>query len=473
MYKSTFMGLNTALRGVLAHQTALDTTSHNIANVGTDGYTRQRAEHVAAPAWSYPSAFTQTTPGQIGTGVEVLRIERLRDSFIDANVRQQFGRQADSQAMVEQLAQVEAAFGEPGDNGLRALMNNFYASMDAVASNPQSMSARQAFAQAANALANGFNQVSADLQGVATQSDLRLNQTITDINGISQRIAQLNSEIRSSVERGDQPNDLLDERDRLMDDLSKLVNFTSTENALGEVTITFGTAAPNLLVDPATPPGFNNLTRAQLDAAFTLGDLTSGRAFADETLWDPAGGVIPNLISQLDALVNDFATDMNTAHAAGTDLAGAAGGPMFIGPFTAAGVSFNGALITNPGLIAASNSAVGSPEPGNGQNFANILDVLRPQGQVALGGQSWESYYSSVITSVGAMTQTANRDMDNADVLVEMAQGRRDQVSGVSLDEEMSNMLRFQHAYNASARVMTTMDEAIDTIINRMGRVGL
>jgi flagellar hook-associated protein 1 FlgK len=473
MYKSTFMGLNTALRGVLAHQASLDTTSHNISNLNTDGYTRQRAEHVAAPAWSYASAFSQTTPGQIGTGVEVLRIERLRDSFIDANARQQFGRQGESQAMVEQLAQVEAAFQEPGENGLRALMNQFWSSMDAVASNPQSMSARQAFAQASNALAQGFNQVAADLQGVATQSDLRLNQTVTEVNSISQRIAQLNTEIKGAIERNQQPNDLLDERDRLMDDLSKLVNYRWTESPLGEVTITFGSAAPNVLVDPTVTPGFNNLTRAQLDNAFTLGDLTSGRAFADESLWAPAGGIIPGLLSQLDAFVADFAADMNTASAAGTDLNGAAGGPMFLGPFTAAGVSFNGALITNPGLIAASSSPVGPPQPGNGGNFANILANIRPAGQAALGGQTWEAYYSSVITAVGARTQTAGRDLDNADVLVEMAMSRRDQVSGVSLDEEMSNMLRFQHAYNASARVMTTMDDALDTIINRMGRVGL
>ena len=358
MYKSTFMGLNTALRGVLAHQASLDTTSHNISNLNTEGYTRQRAEHVAAPAWSYASAFSQVSPGQIGTGVEVLRIERLRDAFIDANVRQQFGRQADSQALVEQLAQVEAAFQEPGENGLRALMNEFWSSMDAVASNPQSMSARQAFAQAANALSEGFNQVAADLQGIATQSDLRLTQTVNEVNGISQRIAQLNGEIRDAVEHGQQPNDLLDERDRLMDDLSKLINYSWTESPLGEVTITFGTAAPNVLVDPSISPGFNNLTRAQLDNAFALGDLTAGRAFADESLWDPATGIIPGLLSQLDAFVADFAADMNTAHAAGTNLAGAAGGPMFLGPFTAAGVNFNVALITNPGLIAASNSPV-------------------------------------------------------------------------------------------------------------------
>src|SRR4051812_10707563 len=103
MYKSTFMGLNTALRGVLAQQAAMDTTGHNISNLSTEGYTRQRAELTASTPWSNASARSQVTPGQMGTGVEVVRIERLRDQFIDVNVRQQFGRQADSQALVEQL----------------------------------------------------------------------------------------------------------------------------------------------------------------------------------------------------------------------------------------------------------------------------------------------------------------------------------------------------------------------------------
>lgn len=119
MYKSTFMGLNTALRGVLAHQNALDVTGHNIANLNTQGYTRQRAEMSTTPPWSNSSAMSAVAPGQMGTGVEVLRIERLRDSFIDANVRQQFGRQADAQTLVEQLAQVEAAFQEPATTGSR------------------------------------------------------------------------------------------------------------------------------------------------------------------------------------------------------------------------------------------------------------------------------------------------------------------------------------------------------------------
>lgn len=477
MYQSTFMGLNTALRGVLAHQNALDVTGHNISNISTEGYTRQRAEMVTSPAWSNSSALSATTPGQMGTGVEVLRLERLRDQYIDSNVRQQFGRQGDAQTLVEQLAQVEAAFQEPGDNGLKALMNNFWSTMDAVASNPQSMSARQAFAEASNALADGFNQVSNDLSAVATQSDLRLNQTVTDVNAISQRIAQINAEVKNALDHGHQPNDLLDERDRLMDDLSKKINYTWTENGTtGEVTITFGTTIPILLVDPAAAGGFNAIARSDLDTAFGNGDLTSGQAFADESLWDPATGIIPGYIAQLDTLVSDFVAGVNAAHGAGTDLTGAAGGNVFdpLG-VTAATIQLDPGndISVSPTLIAASSSAPGPAEPGNGGNFISMLDTVRNAARVALGGQSWEGFYTSTITAIGARTDTANRDMANADVLVDMAMSRRDQVSGVSMDEEMSNMLRFQHAYNASARVMTTMDEAIDTIINRMGRVGL
>jgi flagellar hook-associated protein 1 FlgK len=381
--------------------------------------------------------------------------------------------------MVEQLAQVEAAFGEPGDTGLNKLMNNYFSAMDAVASNPQSTSARQAFLAAGNALAQGFNQVSADLQAIATQSDLRLDQTATEIDGISRRITALNAEIRNAVEHNHQPNDLLDERDRLMDDLSKLVNITSSENSFGEVTIVaFSGGTAVTLVNPALTLPNPVINRGNIDAAFAAGTLTSGRALADETMFDPVTGVInggQGFLTRLDNLALELIGDMNAAHGAGFDLNGVAGGALF-GGASALSMTF---VLTNPNEVAAASTWAAPGEPRNGLNFANLLDgtmldsPARLANQGPLGGQSWEEYYSSIVGLVGSTAERASRDLQNADVLVEMAQGRRDQVSGVSMDEEMSNMLRFQHAYNASARVMTAMDEALDMIINRMGRVGL
>jgi flagellar hook-associated protein 1 FlgK len=406
--------------------------------------------------------------------VEVLRLERLRDAFIDANVRQQFGSQADAQAMVEQLSQVEAAFQEPGDNGLSKLFSDFWSTMDAVASNADSPGARQAFAEAANALAEGFNRVAADLQNVADQSNVRLDQTVTEVNDISSRVASLNKEIRNAIEHGQQPNDLLDERDRLMDDLSKLVNFTSTENAFGEVTITFPDTPSVAIVDPATTGGWTAITRANIDSAFTSGGLTRGRAHADEALLNT---VIPGFAAQLDSLVASFVGGVNAQHALGFDLSGNAGGAIFdAAGVTAATIRLDPAnnIRTNTSLIAAASSWTGaSGEPTNGRNFGTMLDTVRRTVQGPPLNATWDNFYTSTVTALGAQSATAQKNLKNADALVELATTRRDQVSGVSMDEEMSNMLRFQNAYNASARVMTAMDELLDQLINRTGRVGL
>lgn len=480
MYKSTFMGLNTALRGVLAHQNSLDVTGHNIANLQTEGYTRQRAELTTSPPWATASMNSHVAPGQMGTGVEVTFLERLRDQYIDANVRQQFGRQGTQQALVDQLRQVENAFQEPGDNGISARLRAFWAAMDEVASNPKSVDARNTFANKADELATAFRQLDADLTDVQMQSDARLNDTVAQINSIASRIAAINVEVSRAIQRGQQPNDLLDTRDQLMDELSKLVNYTSSVNANGEVTITMGATFGNI-VDPTAPGGANAIVRLDLDTMYANGEMTGGRAYADEQLWDPAGaagsagtGIIDTLRGRLDAFVADFVTQINAAHAAGFDLTGVAGGNIFTGA-TAGAFALDplNNILTNPTLIAAASSWAAPGEPDNGGNFRSILDTLRNAAQAGLGGVSWADHYSSTVSTLGSISETAQRNLENADSLVDLAVDRRTQVSGVSMDEEMSNMLRFQHAYNASARVMTAMDEALDMIINRMGRVGL
>lgn len=471
--KSTFLGLNTAMRGVLAQQTALDVTGHNIANLNTEGYSRQRAQIVTSTPWSSSALNSYTTPGQLGTGVEVSSLERLRDSYVDRNARDQFGRQASAETTVGQLSQVEDVFAEPSENGLAARMREFFTALDRVAAQPQDTSARQVFAQAADRLATSFRQLSSDLAGVAQQSDDRLDQAVLDVNGLTTRIATLNGQIRDATFSGQQPNDLLDERDRLLDALAKQVDYTYTESATTrEVTVTFGSAAPINLVDPTVAGGSTPLTRADLDTAFTNGDLSSGAAFADERLLNTT---IPAQVQALDDLVASIVGGMNAGNAGGFDLNGVAGGDIFdAAGTTAATMQLDVAnnIRTNPRLVAAASSWNAPGEPGNGDN-AGAMNAMRSLVQGPPLNASWEGFYGSTVSALGQSQVSAQRDLDNTSLLVEMANGRRSQVSGVSLDEEMTNMLRFQHAYNASARVMTTMDDALDTLINRMGRVGL
>lgn len=471
MYKSTFMGMNTALRGLMAHQAALDVTGHNIANLNTEGYTRQRAEMVTSIPWSTPGNNASKFITQLGTGVQVNSLERLRDAYVDQNVRQQFGLQASAGTTVGQMQQIDAAFGEPS-NGLSNLINDYYAKLNAVAEHADDISARQAFASSAANLATGLNQLSSNLTAIGAQSDVRLNDTVAQINGITTDIAALNTEIRDAIAMGQQPNDLLDRRDLLMDQLSQKINYSYTTAANGEVTITLGTTTPINLVDPTAPGGMTALTRADLDTAYTNGDLTAGSAYADEAMFNT---VVPGLITQLDNLAAAIVTQTNTANAAGFDLNGTPGGNIFNpAGVTAATIALDPAnnIATNPRLVAAASSWNAPGEPGNGANAAAMLTartaVVGPPLNATI-----EGYYRSIVTGMGAQGAAAQRTLENQSALVDLATSRRASVSAVSLDEEMSNMLKFQNAYNASARVLTTMDDAIDTIINRMGRVGL
>jgi flagellar hook-associated protein 1 FlgK len=258
-----------------------------------------------------------------------------------------------------------------------------------------------------------------------------------------------------------------------MDQLSERLNYTYTTAATGEVTIQFGTTIPIMLVDPLVPPGSTPLTRVDLDPpnAYANGDLTSGSLFAD---MDVVQNIVPNIyMANMDALVADLVTDLNAAHAAGFDLAGAAGLSMFnpIG-MSALTMSVDAGLMANPSLLAAASSWAGTGEPGNGGNINSML-AQRALAQGAPLNASWDNYYAGTVADLGTRIQTTQRTIATQEAVVSVLEGRRNEVSGVSLDEEMSNMMRFQNAYNASARVLTAMDDALDTLINRMGRVGL
>ncbi len=473
MNTSTFLGLNTALRGLLANQMALDTTGHNIANVNTEGYSRQRVDTQTAAPLTTPS-FNGTVPGQLGTGVEVAQLARMRDNYIDATIRNQFGATGNHSTMTQSLQQVERIINEPSDQGIAAAMREMFGALDRVTTHPQDMSARSAFARAAEQLTQRFNQVSTQISAVQSQSDTRLNQTVTDINSITTQIATLNTSIRDATYMGMQPNDLLDKRDQLMDELSSKINFSyTTDSTTNEVTLTFGTATPINIVDPLASGGTTAITRADLDNAYGTGELTGGSAYADEHLNIT---VLPGWTAKLDDLVNSIVTSFNTQNAAGFDLTGASGGSIFDpAGITAATFALDPAnnIVTDPSRIAAADSWNGSGEPGNGGN-ALLMAAMRNTVQAPPINDSWEGYYSTIVVSgLGSQIQESQRSQDSAEASQAAMESRRNETSGVSIDEEMTNMLRFQHAYNASARILTALDDSLETIIHRMGRAGL
>lgn len=446
---STFFGLHTALSGILAQQRALDTTAHNVANANTVGYSRQEATLVATPAFTSPSINGSGIVGQIGTGVTVEQYRRLRDSFIDIQLRAQTMRRGQQETISDGLDEVELALAEPGDTGIQSLLDRFWDAWQDVSNTPENLATRKALVQAAASLADGIRSVDAQLATIATQSGQQIGIHLDEVNSIGARILALNVQIANTTASGDTPNDLFDQRDVLIDRLAELGNVSVADGPLNTIDVSFGGAS---LVTGTT----SSATLAETD----LTSLTAGRLAGLVSLRDT---IVPGYRTTLDAIANALVSSTNALHATGFDLAGAAGGAFFTpGGTTAATIALDPAVAASPALVAASGSA---GAPGNA-DVALALAGLRSSATIAVA-------YRELVTQIGADTQEAHRALANAELLSDALMDRRDSVSGVSLDEEMTNITRFQRGYQASARALSVMDEMIDQLVNRTGRVGL
>ena len=447
---STFMGLETTLRGILAQQLAINVTGHNIANANTVGYTRQSAVLAPTDAYTEPGVSRPPQAGQLGTGVDVTAYTRVRDGFLDIQYRAQAMKQGSATATQDGLSQVQDALAEPSDHGLNSLLQQYWSSWQDVSNAPENMATRQSLAQNAASLADGFNALASQLSTIQSQTGQNVLSTIDQVNSIGGRIAQLNDAIMKDTVTGDHPNDLLDQRDLLIDQLSQLGNVSVTATTYGQVDVSIGGAS---LVSGAT---------AATLAESNMTSLTSGKLSGLITLRDTT---IPGYQSQLDTVASTLITATNAQHALGFDLNGNAGGAFFTGT-SASTIAINPALISNPALIAASGN-------GNVGNADNALSLANIRNQALVGASTIDTAYSQLVTQIGSDTQQAQRDSDTANLLTGSIDDRRQSVSGVSLDEEMTNLVKFQRGYQASARAMSAMDEMIDQLISRTGKVGL
>jgi flagellar hook-associated protein 1 FlgK len=446
---STFFGLQTALSGILAQQRGLDVTTHNVANANTLGFSRQEAVMVASPAFLYPSVNTGGVPGQIGTGVDVTAYRRIRDAFVDVQLRAQSTRQGNYEARSDGLDQVELALAEPGDTGINSLLNRFWNAWQDVANAPENLATRQALVQAAGALTDGFRSLSSQLATIGSQTAASVTSTIDEVNSIGRQVLALNVQIANATAVGDTPNDLFDQRDLLVDRLAKLGNVSVTTSNLSAIDIVFSGAT---LVSGT----ISSQTLAESD----LTSLSSGKLAGLVGLRDT---VLPGYSAQLDAIASALVSKTNAAHATGYDLNGIAGGAFFgAAGTTAATLAVDAAIVAAPGRIAAAKA------PGEVGDATVALQIAALRDDAAL-----DTAYRQLVTTIGSDSEEAQRSLANATLLADALSSRRDSISGVSLDEEMTNLMRFQRGFQASSRALSAMDEMIDTLVNRTGRVGL
>ncbi len=458
-----FQGLEIGKRALLTNQVYLQTIGHNIANVDTPGYTRQRVQIGA----TYPefSAF-----GAVGTGVTVENIRQVRDLFLGQQFRQQNKSLGQWQYKQKVLAQVESLFNEPNDNTLQDRLNNFWNSWDDLAKNPNATNREQVVSNA-SLMVEQFQSLSRDLERLRQSVDGDLVSYTTEVNRLSSEIASVNRQIIASEVDGTEASDLRDRRDQMIDELSSIVDVNTIQMSNGGVRVLIGSmeivaGSDSIPIETRT---------VNVDGKVSHDLVWKGTKVVIKNingqlkgLLDTRDEVIPRYQNELDTLASTIITRVNEVHRSGYGLDGSTGLDFFDPRFTdAATMRLNEDITVAPEKIAAS----GTGAVGDG-SIALAIQDLRNQRVMINGTTSINDYYDGLIGKLGVESHQAESYTDNFTLLVNQTQNAQQSVEGVSLDEEMANMIKFQHAYDAAARVITTMDQALDTVISGMGIVG-
>jgi flagellar hook-associated protein 1 FlgK len=447
---STFGGIELGASALNAARYGLDVVSQNIANADTPGYVRQASQQatVDGPA-GVPAIYTAPAgPG----GVRVVATSRLNDPVIDARVRTEQSRQGLADTTASQLSLIEGVFPEPSDTGLSEQLNDFWNAWGSVANDPGSAAPRSVLLQKAATVSGTLNAMSTSLTDIANGTAQQLGQDAAAATSAAGQLASVNAQIAVATASGENANSLLDQRDVLLGTLSSLVGGTAVINANGTADVSVGGQA---LVTGATSVAVAVGAGNQVTVGGTAVALSGGSAGGEVTALTTT---IPHYQGLLDTVANTLSSTVNTAQAAGYDLSGAPGTPLFSGA-GAAGITV---AIANPSLIAASAT------PGGNLDGSNAL-AASGLGRSAAGA---DAAYTALVGDIGSASKLAQQQQSTQDAVTASVTALRTSATGVSTDEEVSHMLTYQYAFGAASRVLTTMDSTLDTLINHTGVVG-
>jgi flagellar hook-associated protein 1 FlgK len=607
--RGTYLGLEAASRGLAAAQSALDTISHNVANANTEGYSRQRVNLKATEALPIPGILMGTSPGQQGTGVRVINIERMRDEFLEFVYRHESGVGGEADIIKSGLLNIQGFFNEPGEYGLGRMIENFFNSWEILSTDPESLSTRANLRDQAQTFINAVQTIDKQFDVEVRRLNDQILMKVNEINTIAKDIGHLNNQI-SAIEANNsqQANDLRDERDLLVAKLSRIINVEVVEDNFGAYSVNVGGhplveknfTTPIVAKPYSTPVGVSyslqlssglplDLTRGELNGFLKLRDNILPDAWHN---FNVSVSAIVNRVNQLhregyglDGGTNrSFFNDITTRELWGltplpaltgldTKLSnlGITSGDFFIGNFRAIitddDVSpdstvtvrdvltriFNGTdgkvqgvldtSGTTSGVILRMHNPPDMPADGTTGSYENDIDAkagtsnflqalgIDPTTEVKLEqdqpyvnvartlslnpliakdlrviaaaranddgkysgpgdnrlalamadlknlpsfvqGDSISGYYQGTIVTVGVKVQEATRLTTNQELIMGSIENRRDAVAGVSLDEEAVNMIKFQRALEAAARMISVADQVLDLIINQMGYAG-
>lgn len=461
----TFTGINSALRGLEAEQTAMDVTSHNIANASTPGYSRQSADLQTTDPLVDPSMLPAGA-GQLGTGVQVASIQRAHDDFVQQQVIYQNQAQQQQQKLSDTLSQISQVFNDPTSQGFSNLLSSYFTSWQELANNPSDNPTRAALVSQGAALAAGFNNTSSALHALQGNEDAQIAPLVTQINTISQQIARLNQQITAVGVTGQTPNDLFDKRDVLLGQLSQIANIQYTVANTGSVNVAL--VGAGMLVQGASA----NQLATMPDAARsqTTDIVFQGTSTPLTVAGGQLGGAITardvtiaNRISALDSLATNVIAAVNYYQTKGYGSNGATGITFFTGT-SAASMAVDPRIQADLANIAAGASPNSPADGSQALAIAQLQENPPPGGTVTLQAQ-----YQNIISQLGVDAKQAQDSVKTGDLVLQNLNSQQSSVSAVSLNEEAANLVQYQNAYQAAARVIAIMNQTISDMIAHLG----
>ncbi|MFZ5353331.1 MAG: flagellar hook-associated protein FlgK [Bacillota bacterium] len=484
--RSSFGGINIGITALWAQQKSLDVTGHNISNVNTPGYSRQMVIHAS----TQPSTIGRSGSNQImqmGTGVGVQEIRQYRDEFLDIKLRREikeFGYWEARQSSIEEL---ETIFNDNSEEGLQTVMNNMWNSWSQLSKPTGGLTARSLVKESAIAFIDTVKNLDLMLTNFRKHKDKELKENVTKVNDMASRIAEMNYKIKQVESNGSRANDFRDERERLINELSKMASVQVIDSDTVNIAL-----EGCLLVDDTKVNKLVTMTENAADGysvvkwANTLDKLTiSGGSI--KALIDTRDELVEGFRERLNQFVIGVSREINTLHHNGRGNKDDVQRYMFVVENNDAdGINVNLSNISlHSQLIDVNNiAAATSSPPGNYEDNTNALAISELRYQdffsdtlyIAAPGPdrkyNSDEFYRNLISDVGIKGMEAKTSAESQAILVEQIENRRQSLMAVSLDEEMSNLIRFEHSYNAAARIVNAMDEMLEIIVNKVGLGG-
>ena len=473
---SSFSGLETAYSGLVAARDAMNVTGQNLTNAGTPGYTRQRVEQSAAvPATASRFAAPVSQPGQ---GVIVTGIQRISDELANARLRSAQGQQAYSGMRADALQSLEDALNEPSDTGLSAQLQQFWSSWQDLGNSPEQSSTGGVVLSKASSvitqLANGYNQVASQWSSLRSQ----LGGFADQVNQAADGIAALNGQIQQALATGASANELIDQRDQLASTVAQLVGGTATPRPDGSVDVfvagnvlVTGQSANHVQLSGATGLEAAAGNPVQLEWQDHPGqaiDVDGGKIAAGLSLLAPAaadgsGGALAQAADAYNRVATALASQVNAAHEAGVTADGRTGLDFFA-------VSASGPAALGLSVVAATPADIATADPGAGALDGSAADRISQLGTVS---GSPDELWAGAVGTLGAAAQAAQQQDTLAQATLTGATSAQQAVSSVDSDQENLDLVTEQSAYQSAARVLTSVDQLLDTLINHTGLVGL